>query len=146
MKIGEKIEIDLPGNRCFGCGPTNPIGLNLEFFRTGEHSVATEFTASPDHCGAEGVIHGGIQATLLDEVLGVAIRTLVPPGVQPGAVTAEFKLRYRKPALVGEPMRVEGEFVRGEGRNRFVEGRILDAAGNLLTVAEARWVVVDPPA
>ena len=143
MKIGEKIEIDIPNNPCFGCGPNNPNGLRLEFTRTAERSVETRFKAQPHHCGAPEVIHGGIQATLLDEVFGIVIRSQFASGEVPAIVTAEFTLRYRKPAPVGATVIVEGDFLREDGRNRFVEGRMRDEQGEVLTTAQARWVVLD---
>lgn len=52
---------------CFGCSPTNPIGLRLTFRRQGD--VVTARHEVPDHFhGAPGIAHGGIVATLLDEV------------------------------------------------------------------------------
>ena len=142
MSDGAPIEIDIPGNRCFGCGPENAIGLRLQFHRAGPHRVMTRFIATPDHCGAEGVVHGGLQAVLLDEVMGVAIRAEHEGGPQPHAVTAEFNLRYRRPTPVGEAVVAEGDFLRREGRNLFLEGRILDADGELLSSATARWVEI----
>lgn len=136
------IAIDIPGNRCFGCGPVNPVGLKLVFYPDGPQGVFTHFVAEPDHCGAEGVVHGGLQAVLLDEVMGTAIRAAHQGGEQPQAVTAEFNLKYRRPAPVGDSLRVEGRLLRAEGRNLFLEGRLLDEAGELLSSAEARWVVI----
>ena len=96
-----------------------------------------------EHCGAPGVAHGGIQAALLDEAMGMAIQT----GSEEEAyvVTAEFKLRYRRPVPVGEPLVVRGELQRREGRDAWVEGAIVGADGERLTVAEARWRQIDPP-
>ena len=113
MDIGKAIAIDIPGNQCFGCAPDNAYGLRLVFTRTAEHTVTTQFVAASHHCGAEGIVHGGLQAVLLDEVMGVAIRTRHPQGERPNAVTAEFNLRYRGPVPTGVPITVEGasEFV-----------------------------------
>jgi hypothetical protein len=35
-----------------------------------------EYTAEEHLCGADGVVHGGIQATLLDEACGFSCRTV----------------------------------------------------------------------
>ena len=55
-------------NTCFGCGADNPNGLGLRFFETNE-GVEVEYAVHEHHGGAPGVVHGGIQATLLDEAL-----------------------------------------------------------------------------
>ena len=59
-------------------------------------------------------------------------------------VTAEFKLRYRRPVLTGTPLVVRGTMERSDGRDFWLEGAILDAAGERLTVAEARWRLIGP--
>ena len=54
--------------RCFGCGQENPIGLRLSFDHDGDALVA-RFVPGEDHQGWPGIVHGGIIATLLYEVL-----------------------------------------------------------------------------
>ena len=80
---------------------------------------------------------------MLDEVMGIALRLLCAPGEDPHAVTADFKLKYRRPAFVAKEVVVEGTLVREEGRNRFLERRIIGPSGEVLTTAEARCVVIE---
>jgi uncharacterized protein (TIGR00369 family) len=93
----------------------------------------------PEHFrGAEGVVHGGIQATILDEVMGLAAHTLL--GAEDHKiVTAELNVRYRKAAPIEVPLTIRGALVRVEGSNMFFTGEILDGSGALLTDADARW-------
>ena len=53
---------------CFGCGQDNPIGLRLTYASEGD-AVVTRFVPQEDHQGWPGIVHGGIIATLLYEVL-----------------------------------------------------------------------------
>ena len=56
-------------NLCFGCGPTNPMGLKLEFWREGDR-VLTECTPSRWWSGQPGVVNPGIlYAILIDLVI-----------------------------------------------------------------------------
>lgn len=126
-------------SHCFGCGQDNPQGLRLRFRRIAPDEVLGEYTAPEHQAGAPGVIHGGVQATLLDEVLGYAAHAVREPGVAVDIVTVEFSLRYRRPAPTGEPLRLRGRFLRSEGRDVWVAGAIEDAQGRVLTEAEARW-------
>jgi acyl-coenzyme A thioesterase PaaI-like protein len=97
----------------------------------------------PEHlCGAGTVAHGGIQATLLDEAMGFATRTAV--GDDQIIVTADFSLRYRRPVPIGEELRIRGELDRREGDHIFLRGVIVDADGQELTTAEARWKHLGP--
>lgn len=143
MDAPEEIVNDGPDNACFGCSPHNASGLKMTFFKLAPGRVESRCTVAPEHCGAPGVVHGGIQAALLDEAMGMAIQTGSEEEVY--VVTAEFKLRYRRPVPVGEPLVVRGELRRREGRDAWVEGAIIGADGERLTVAEARWRQVDPP-
>lgn len=51
---------------CFGCSPNNESGLNLEFWEEGEEVIA-KWMPCKSFEGFVNVLHGGIQATLLDE-------------------------------------------------------------------------------
>lgn len=134
----EWIVYDGPEHHCFGCGQRNERGLRLRFRVTGPASVEAVYEA-PDHfCGAPGVIHGGIQAALLDETLGVAAYQGSGRG-DFDLVTVEFSLRYRRPAPAAAALVIRGRLLRCEDRDFFVEGEIVDEAGGVLTEADARW-------
>lgn len=137
----DEIVFDDPENRCFGCSPHNPRGLQMRFRHLGGGEIEARVEAAPDLAGPPGVIHGGIQAAMLDEVLGVAAHQ----GLEDGAhvVTADFRLRYRRPAPLEAPLRLRARLTRREGRDLFVEGEILGEEGAVLTRAEARWVRLD---
>lgn len=136
--IGESWRNDGPDDTCFGCGHRNERGLRMVFTRTGERSIESRYQAEPHQCGAPGVVHGGIQAALLDEVLGTAGH-LGSDGSRFDIVTADFSLRYRRPCPAGETLVIVGELDRVEGRDVFVAGQIRNVAGEVLTEAEARW-------
>jgi uncharacterized protein (TIGR00369 family) len=153
MSLGEEIRFDAPENLCFGCSPHNERGLQLAFTRVGESVVQISYTA-PDHtCGAPGVIHGGIQAALLDEAIGFAVYAHDHPVGTPGAaggalarrqvVTVEFDLRYRRPAPVGVELTVRAEVVHVRDRDYLAVGEILGPDDAVLTTATARWRRLD---
>ena len=129
---------DRPDNRCFGCSPHNENGLRLQFLEMEPGAIESTYAAPEDLCGPPGVVHGGIQAALLDEVMGVAAHS----GTESediALVTVEFHLRYRKPVSTGTSLTIRARLVRREGRDFFVEGAIMDADGGDLTRAKARW-------
>lgn len=137
-EIGEWVANDEgPGNDCFGYGHRNETGLRLRFRRTGEATAETEYTVPASYRGPAGVAHGGIQATLLDEICAWTILLTQPERF--GLVTAEFSLRYRRPVPIETPLRIVGRMERVEGTNLFVSAEILDLSGEVLTKAEARF-------
>ena len=139
----EEIVNDASDNVCFGCSPHNAAGMQMTFRKLGPGQVESHCTVAPEHCGAPGIVHGGIQAVLLDEAMGMAIQARGDSPVY--VVTAEFKLRYRRPVAVGVPLLVRGTLQRSEGRDAWVEGAICNAEGERLTVAEARWREIASP-
>jgi acyl-coenzyme A thioesterase PaaI-like protein len=125
-------------DRCFGCGQGNRSGLRMVFAHRPEGEAECAYTAEEHLAGAPGVIHGGIQATLLDEAMGHAIH-FAEPDPELDIATVEFALRYRRPAPVAVPLTIRGKLLRSEGRDFFVSGAIVSPDGELLTTAEARW-------
>src|ERR1043165_7802872 len=90
----------LPHTRsCFVCGESNPVGLNLRF-ETDGRLVTARFTPRPEHIGFKQVIHGGLIATVLDEIMVwvCAVRT------KRFAYCAELNVRFVSPARPGEPV------------------------------------------
>lgn len=123
---------------CYGCGQRNAQGLRMTFAHLADGSAVCVYTAADHLAGAPGVIHGGVQATLLDEVMGHAIHVAdVDPDLD--VATIEFSLRYRRPAPVGVPLTVRARLVGTEGRDFLVSGEIVSAAGEVLTSADSRW-------
>jgi uncharacterized protein (TIGR00369 family) len=129
---------DEPYDRCYGCGQGNARGLRMRFEHLADGSARCLYTAEEHLAGAPGVIHGGVQATLLDEVMGHAIHvTDVDPDLD--VVTVDFSLRYRRPAPVAVPLELRARVVRTEGPDFFVTGEIVSPEGQTLTAAESRW-------
>lgn len=132
-------------DQCFGCGAGNEAGLRMTYDVTGRGTVRSSYTVPTPYAGAPGVVHGGIQATLLDEVGGFAVRALVAElhGTVRPLVTAEFQLRYRRPVPTETELVLVGEVVDFDGRDATVEARIVTPDDDRATVASSRWVLLD---
>ena len=119
--------------RCFVCGPENPSGLQVSFVVDPEARSATARTRlSADYQGWAGIVHGGVIASLLDEVCMYACRTL---GDQ--MVTAELTVRYRSPLPVETEVELDARVVGTQKRLVLAEGRIT-AAGRVVAEADAK--------
>jgi uncharacterized protein (TIGR00369 family) len=101
---------------CFVCGDENTHGLNVSFYFDGTKATA-EIIASPQFEGYRGIYHGGILASLLDEVM---IKAILADGIL--AVTAEMTIRYRNPVRVGDHIRLTGWVTSHKGRLYKTEG------------------------
>ena len=134
VRVGGRRILLTPHN-CFACGQLNVHGLQLDLHADGGECWA-ELTLPERFEGWDGIAHGGILATILDEVMAWAIIEQDSWGV-----TARMTIEYKKPVAVGSRIRGEGWLVRA--RRRLVEaaGRIVDAdTGEELATAEALYV------
>jgi uncharacterized protein (TIGR00369 family) len=84
-----------PEYQCFGCSPNNEIGLRLEFWEEGEEVIA-KWKPRKSFQGFRDVLHGGIQATLLDEIASWAVQTRC----KTVGVTSSMEITFRRPVLV----------------------------------------------
>ncbi len=87
----------LEGYNCFGCSPDNQQGLKLSFLEEGEEMIA-EWTPSIHFQGFRNILHGGIQATLMDEIASWV--TYVK--LKKAGVTSSMQVKYIKPVYIDE--------------------------------------------
>lgn len=152
MALGKEIRFDNPDNFCFGCGQHNEHGLRMSFTHSKPNGVETTYTAPAHTCGSPGVVHGGVQAAILDEAVGFAMHAY-HEDAEGGAsaddpewrrvVTVEFDLRYRKPVPSETPLIVRAEVLRVTGRDYLAAAEILDTNETVLTSATAKWRRID---
>jgi len=122
---------------CFVCGDKNESGLKARFFYDGEQAV-TEVVALEQFEGYRGVYHGGVITTLLDEVMIKAILAQ-----DKYAVTAEMTVRFRRPVITGDKIRLVGRVTKSKGRVFFTEGKATNEDGQVLATATGRYVEAD---
>lgn len=96
---------------CFGCSKNNPIGLKLQCFTQEDGSYATYFIPNRYHEGYPGIMHGGLAATILDELMS---NQLLHSGYP--AMTARLSLRFRRSLPVGERLKFVSRIVKRRNR------------------------------
>ncbi len=122
---------------CFVCGMENPIGLKLFFYEDSDGRVTATFTPRNEHQGYPGVLHGGITAALLDEVLG---RVVIGRGVW--LMTARMDLRYKRAIPLGQPLTIVGQVVRETRRLLEAQGELRLADGSVAATATATYLPI----
>ena len=117
--------------KCFGCSPTNPIGLNLDFYEEGEYLVAKWKTRS-EFQGFVNVLHGGIQSTLMDEVAAWCVN--IKSGTS--GVTKELNVKYLKPVYTdGQEIVIKARLLRMEKNIAIIETELINAKGVVCATA-----------
>jgi uncharacterized protein (TIGR00369 family) len=121
---------------CLVCGRDNPHGLHLDLHVDPETgTVSAEFTPTVHHIGFEGIIHGGLLATVLDEAMVWAATW----GGRRFCVCAEMTVRYLRTAAVGQSLRVEARLT-SDRKVIQCDGVIRDSAGETITTATGKYI------
>ena len=148
--MSQEIAIEESGNHleartqsaCFVCGQDNPHGLRIRF----EPQASGEVTATwaPDSAweGFRGIVHGGVVSTVLDEAMSKAVAAA---GHQ--ALTAELRVRFRRPVTSGGVFVIRGWIVKSTKRVIETEATVtaLDATehahawGSFLSLPKASY-------
>lgn len=128
---------------CFGCDPGNPAGLRLEFFLEGDR-VTSEWIPRRELEGYPGVIHGGIQATLADEIGGWYVHAVLATA----GMTRELQITYHQPARADDgPFRLvavavtDGSPPGRNTRDAVIEVSISGASGTVFSTARVTYAV-----
>ena len=128
LKVGDEIEFD-PFS--IAGGELHPSAIGLSYVKDSEDSVIGTGIIDPMFAGPPERVHGGIQALIIDEVMGALNRMR---GRQ--AFTAYLKVDYRGPAPLGVPITfrawldgVDGRKIKLLGSGDGPEGRFMEAEG-----------------
>ncbi|MBN1425838.1 PaaI family thioesterase [Candidatus Fermentibacteria bacterium] len=120
----------IEGYNCFGCSPRNPYGLHMQFVHDEEASeVYALVSPAPEHCGYPGVLHGGIQATLLDEVGYWAVHQKL----EAPAFTTRLDIELLKAVRIPATLELRARVIETRRKLVTVEARLL-----VYTVEHAR--------
>lgn len=125
---------------CFACGPANHGGLHLDGFAVEGDEVVAPFHPRQEHNGFEGVLHGGIIATALDEICAWAAMAFESTFV----VTGRFEVRYARRAPADGSYELRGRVdqrrasrLRRSGRLLRDDEAVASASGLYLATASA---------
>lgn len=127
----------LEGYCCFGCSPDNRLGLNMKFVEDGE-LIVCQWTPRDEYQGFPNILHGGIQATLLDEIASWCVMIKL----KTSGVTARLDTRYLKPVKMSEsPITIKAQIVSQRLNQVMIETSITNAKGVICTTALATYAI-----
>jgi acyl-coenzyme A thioesterase PaaI-like protein len=123
---------------CFACSPHNPIGLHLQFYET-ERGVECEWVPQQQYESYPGIIHGGLQATMLDEIAAWTVYIKA----RTSGVTSRLNVKYRKPVSAQQShITLQGEIHKIERGFCYVNTKLLDCEGDLKAEGEAIYRLI----
>lgn len=132
-----------PNSRnCFVCGMENKNGLQLKFYQDEQGQVIAQTVVPERFQGYPGVVHGGVLASMLDEI---AMRAAMVDDHNRFMVTARMTLRYRKQVPVGQPLTMVGRLERAGGAGSMARGEVRLPDGSVGAEVEALMVEYREP-
>jgi len=120
---------------CFCCGTDNERGLRLSITYPEKGAAETSLEVPPWFTGWKNMTHGGLLATLLDEIMAHAC-----VGMAQRAVTAEITVRYQKAVETGARLAARGKVEEARGRVLTTRGWLYDEAGTVVAEATGRFI------
>jgi acyl-coenzyme A thioesterase PaaI-like protein len=126
---------------CLVCGRDNPRGLHLDLFVDSETGIVTAtFSPSPHHIGFDGIAHGGILATVLDEAMTWAAtwhgKRLCFCG--------ELTNRFRRPARIESPLQISASVATSRSRRIETTATLREMDGTLIAESTGKYVPLPP--
>ena len=135
---GRGFTIEVAPHRCFACGVLNEHGIHLDLHVDGDRCW-TELALPERFQGWDGIAHGGIICTILDEVMAWSLAATDNWGL-----TARMSVEFKRPVRLGTPIRGEGWITSARGRIIETGARLVESAdGTLLASATAKYVGAD---
>ena len=139
--VGERLPV-LERWHCFACDPKHDKGLRLAFETAGENRLRTEVTLTEDYVGVDSIVHGGIIATIFDDVMMWCVLRFR----KRFHITVSMEQRLRRPVFAGVPLVAEAavEEEHSDGRVR-LSARLWAQEDPETTLAEGTGLFIETP-
>ena len=116
---------------CLICGMNNSAGVR--------GSVGGLFTFREEHQSYPGRVHGGMLATMIDELAGRVLWVDCPDKI---AVTMDINVKYRKPVPYNTPLKGRGMYTERLSRAYSAKCYIMDMNNNILAEGIAKYLIL----
>ena len=123
---------------CFICGMDNKIGLHAQFYNMEDGSVMTLFRMREDLQSFPERTHGGISATMIDEL---GLRAMWTGGKEDVyGVTTSFTVKFRKPVRYDEDLIGRGKVIKNTHMSIVTHAEILNKKGEVLVEGDVTYL------
>ncbi|MCF0071957.1 PaaI family thioesterase [Dyadobacter sp. CY261] len=103
--------------------------LNGSLISIGEGEMVVEYLVREDMCNPMGTLHGGIAATILDDIVGTMVYAL---GREFGFTSVNLNCDFLNPAIVGDVLVAKSTVIRAGKNIIHVEGRLVNTQGRII--------------
>jgi acyl-CoA thioesterase len=91
------------------------------------------------HLNINGVVHGGVYATILDTAMGASVVSLLGP--EETTATTSLYVEFLRAAREGDTLSALGRVLRRGRHIAFAEGELKGADGRRLSQARGTWYI-----
>lgn len=113
----------------------------MTFYDNGRDEVTSEHCVPEEYQSYPGIVHGGVLAAMLDEVVG---RVSMIEDHHHFMMSVKLEVKYRHPVPTETPLKIVGRIVRLRGRLGKAVGEIHLPDGTI--GAESTMILADVPA
>lgn len=124
---------------CIICGVDNDGGVKAQFYNMEDGSVGGLFTYRDIHQSYPGRVHGGMLATMIDELAGRVLWTDRPDQI---AVTMDISVKYKKPAPYGVMLKGRGVYDKKLSRAYSAKCWIMTQDNEVLAEGVAKYLIL----
>jgi len=114
-------------------------GFQIDPARSGRGHCTVTGKVEHRHLNINGVVHGGVYATILDTAMGAAVVTLLGPGET--TATTSLYVEFLRAAREGDHLTARGGVLRRGRHIAFVEGNLSGADDRRLAQARGTWYI-----
>jgi len=135
--VGNEVKKELVDDKyCFACGPLNPIGLHMKV-SFGDNKAFSKLSLKQEFQGWSDLVHGGVMAAVLDEIMAHAVIHYVGQ-----AVTTSLQVTFRAPLHVGEEFEAIGYVTEQTRRGAVAKAEIRTPRSNtLIATGESKFLL-----
>lgn len=111
--------------------------LDGRIISCGVGEIEMTFKIRPEMANPTGLLHGGIQAAIIDDLIGMTAATL---GEQGFMLTIDLHVNFLGKVEVGQTVKARARFIRSGKRISHAVCEILDEQGNLVSRGDSNLV------
>ena len=123
----------------------SPVGrwLNGILQDIGESSLRVAYMVRAEMTNPVGILHGGIIATMLDDVMGVTVNVKHNPNFEFFYSTVNLHVDYLASAREGQKVIASSNITKPGNRIMYVEGWLHDNSGKMLAHSTSNMLKVE---
>ena len=115
------------------------VGFHIDPEQSGPGFCTVTWVVEARHLNINGVVHGGVYATILDTAMGGAVITQL--GEPETTATTSLYVEFLRSAREGATLTARGEVLRRGRHLAFVEGELRDGQGVRLSQGHGTWYI-----